>query len=141
MLLSIDQIAKIVDGTCFGDSHLDIDGISSLDKAGPSDITFLFDPRYSKYLPNTNAGVVLLTKENSSNCPTNYIVVTNPYFAYAKISTYFERSPKPNGIHDTASIDKDAVIGKDVSIGANTVIHGGVKVGDNTIIGSNCVIR
>ncbi len=37
-------------------------------------------------------------------------------------------------IHRTASIDKNCVIGKNVTVGAHTVIEGNVKIDDNNII-------
>ena len=64
------------------------------------------------------------------------IVVKNPKMALAKVGNhYFVEKPIP-GIHPTAIIDKDAVIGKNVSIGAYSVV-GKAMIGDDCIIDSN----
>ncbi|MFC1485327.1 acyl-ACP--UDP-N-acetylglucosamine O-acyltransferase [bacterium] len=45
------------------------------------------------------------------------------------------------GIHKTALIHPDAVLGVDVQVGPNTIIGPNVKIGANTIIGPNVVIE
>ena len=59
-----------------------------------------------------------------------------------KILDYFSpQYPSQKGIHKTAIIDPDAVLGKGVSIGPYTIIDRGVIIGDNTVIGANNVIN
>ena len=59
-----------------------------------------------------------------------------------KVLDYFSpQYPSQKGIHKTAIIDSDAVLGKGVSIGPYTIIDGGVIIGDNTVIGANNVIN
>lgn len=41
-------------------------------------------------------------------------------------------------IHETASISKDAQIGRNVEIGAFTIVNAGVSIGDNTLVGAFC---
>lgn len=61
------------------------------------------------------------------------IYVKNPKVALATIgNAFFVEKPLP-GIHPTAVVDKEAVIGKDVSIGAFAVI-GKAMIGDRTVI-------
>ena len=49
--------------------------------------------------------------------------------------------PSQKGIHKTAIIDPNSVLGKGVSIGPYTIIDRGVIIGDNTVIGANNVIN
>ena len=50
-----------------GDGEYLIDGVGTLMDGGPSQITFLANRSYRKELPETNAGVVILT----SSAPLN----------------------------------------------------------------------
>ena len=64
------------------------------------------------------------------------IYVENPRKAVVKIgNSFFVQSPKFE-IHPTAIIDKEAIIGKNVSIDAYAVI-GKAVIGDGTVIGSH----
>ncbi|NQY43225.1 MAG: UDP-3-O-(3-hydroxymyristoyl)glucosamine N-acyltransferase [Legionellales bacterium] len=140
--LSIQQLAEIVQGEFNGDPNIAVEGISPLNSATSKDLTFLFDPRYIKYLDSTEAAVVILTKQHAEKCSTNYIVVPDPYVAYALVSNVFNNAPDTIvGIHPSAVVDSSVEIGKNVSIGPNTSIYSGVTIGDNVVIGANCVIR
>jgi UDP-3-O-[3-hydroxymyristoyl] glucosamine N-acyltransferase len=70
------------------------------------------------------------------------IIVDNPKLAMVKILDYFSpQYSSQKGIHKTAIIDADAVLGKGVSIGPYSIIDRGVVIGDNTVIGANNVIN
>lgn len=140
--LTLEQIANIVGGECVGDSSAKITGIAPLNSASNGELTFLFDPRYKTFLPETKAECVLLTRDHLDACPVNSIVVANPYVAYAKVSQQFENLPKSMvGVHQSAVVADDVVIDDTVSIGPNSVIYPGVTLGKNVVIGANCTIR
>lgn len=44
------------------------------------------------------------------------------------------------GIHPTAIIGENVVLGTNVSIGANSIVYDNVAIGDNTIVGAHCVL-
>lgn len=67
------------------------------------------------------------------------IVVNNPKLAVAKVGNNFFVERPEVGIHASATIYPEAIIGKDVFIGANVVI-GECKIGDNVLIYPNVTI-
>lgn len=80
------------------------------------------------------------------------IVVNNPKIAIAKVGNAFFIDKVATGIHPTAIIDSEAVIGENVSIapycvigkveiGNSTRISSFVKIYDNVTIGENCFIK
>lgn len=128
-----------------GQADHEIDGVGTLMRATPSEITFLANPAYARDLDNTRAGAVLLAEKYADRCPTSVLVAADPYLAYARIAELFDPRPRAApGIHESAVIDPTAQVGTDVSIGANVVIGPRSVVGEactlhpGTVIGPDC---
>ncbi|RPJ19675.1 MAG: hypothetical protein EHM26_07115, partial [Desulfobacteraceae bacterium] len=84
-------------------------------------------------------------------CPT--VIHRSPRYAFCLVlQKFFSPEVKP-GIHETACVAPDAVIGENVSIGpgcvvgskakigSGTQIHSNVVVADGAVIGRECVIK
>ncbi len=136
-----------------GDSSLEVFGIAPIEKATLSQVSFLENTRYQKYLAETNAGVVVLSKIYADQCKSNYLISETPYLAYAKIAELFVEKDVPEcGIHPTAIVDASAmidasaaigpyvVIGKEVRIAANVIIGAGSYIGSRVQIGENTLL-
>ena len=94
------------------------------------------NPERQKLVEGSKASVILVDEGLSRVEGKVLIVVRNPKMALAKIgNAFFVERPAP-GIHPTAIIDDEAVIGNNVYIGPFTVI-GKCKIGDDCIIDSN----
>ncbi len=142
MIFTLAQIAERIDGTIHGDSMQEITGVATLIKANKSDISFLVNPKYKKFLAATQAGGVLVVPEMASHVPTNAILVKDPYVAYAKVANLlFPDSTHNPEIHTTAWISTDSSYHKDVIIGAHAFIDTKVEIARNVTIGPGCVIR
>lgn len=129
------ELAFKGDGTCI------IDGVGTLATAGPSQLSFLSNSRYTTQLAATRAGVVVLREENIPDCPTSALIARDPYVAYAQIAALFERLPAaPPGIHPTAVVATGARISGSASIGPCCVIGDGVVIKDGAILGPHCII-
>ena len=156
---SIEDIAKLLNGKA-SKKGLFVYRINSLKNAKDGDLSFYTDSKYKSELLSTKASVVILQKKDISLCPTNYIVVDDPYYAFSQISNLFNpiKNPVPCvkesvkiGINSTIPsscfIDDFVTIGDNVVIGENVIIQSGVKIEDNVFIGSNsklqqnCVIK
>ena len=156
---SIEEIASFLNGKA-SSKGLFVFRINTLANATEGDISFYTDSKFKSELLLTKASVVILRKKDVSACPTNYIVVDDPYYAFSQVSNLFNplKNPVPCvkesvkiGINSTIPsscfIDDFVVIGDNVIIGENVIIHSGVKIEDNVSIGSNsklqqnCVIK
>lgn len=140
-MLTLEELAVFLEGTVVGDPKLNIEGVSTIKNGKPGTITFIVHQKYFKYVESTQASAIITSDSEILN-DLNGIIVDNPNLAMVKVLDYFSpqyRSQK--GIHKTAIIDSDAILGKGVSIGPYTIIDGGVIIGDNTVIGANNVIN
>jgi len=140
-LLTLKELAVFLEGTVVGDPKLNIEGVSTIKNGKPGTITFIVHQKYFKYVESTQASAIITSDSEILN-DLNGIIVDNPKLAMVKVLDYFSpQYPSQKGIHKTAIIDSDAVLGKGVSIGPYTIIDGGVIIGDNTVIGANNVIN
>jgi len=134
------DLALRVGGELVGRDYL-ISGMSTLDKAGVGQLSFLSNSKYKKQLPDTKAEVVLVSAEFVEWVPNSAIVVANPYLAFAKISQLFDwRSPLVSGISPSAQIDPSAEIDPTAQIADGAIIGAQAKVSANAYIGPNVVI-
>ena len=83
---SLAELAARVGGRIVGDGDVIISGVGTLQGAGTGDIAFLSNSRYRALLASTRASAVLVTEQDFEHCPTNAVVVTDPYLGYAKIA-------------------------------------------------------
>jgi UDP-3-O-[3-hydroxymyristoyl] glucosamine N-acyltransferase len=133
---SLAELAGIVDAELLGNPAHEIGALATLQSAKYSDLSFIANPAYKKFLPSTQAGALLINPELASDFNGNKLVVKNPYVAYARLSAFFEFLREPySGIHPSAIVGENCQLGKDISIGANAVIGDGVVLGDGVIIG------
>ena len=141
-MLTLAQIALHVDGVIIGDAECEISNVSTLQAANRQQISFLANSKYKKYLPTSQAGAVIVSKEMAELVKNSAIVVDDPYVAYAKIATLLNPPKKiTTGISPTAMIEAGVTILKTVSIGPQVVIEANVKLADRVIIGAGTVLQ
>jgi UDP-3-O-[3-hydroxymyristoyl] glucosamine N-acyltransferase len=127
-------------------------GCNSLAEAGPSELSFLANPKYLKQLETTRAGAVILEPRFSDRYPS-CLLSQNPYFDFARVAKlfaaregYFEGRSEQAFIHPEAQVAEDVTIYPLVSIGPRTVIEAGcvlfsgVYVAEDCRIGPGCVL-
>ena len=139
--MKLSQIAYAVKGAMEGED-IEITGVNTLTEAQPGQISFLSNPQYAKYIPQSKASALILDRKHPiSGIPI--IRCDNPYHAILQVVRMFfsEPEPKIEGIHHAAVIDESAVLGKNIGIGACAVIGKDVNIGDNVTIGANAVIE
>lgn len=134
LLLSVEEIARLLGCPFEGNGKTEIRGVSSLEKAGEGDLVFLAAPKYRTILDESKASAAIISMaEKYDRIPV--IKAENPHLAFIKVVEIFYKpvQPKP-GIHPTAVISPSAKIGKDVSIGAFVFIGDEVEIGEKTVI-------
>ena len=139
--LTLAELATITGGELHGDSSVVVSAVAPMDKAQEGDVTFLSNPKYSKHLAACKATVIMVRESERELCPSNALVVADPYVAFARVTQALDTTPSPaTGIAPSSVIADDAKLGDNVSIGANAVIESGVELGNNVVIGAGCFI-
>lgn len=141
MNYTLQEIADKIGAIVHGDENCQIKSLATLADAGIGQIAFLSNSKYKSQLTSTKASAVIINEECLADCPTNALVMKNPYIGYAIVAQLLDSTPKPaENIHPSAVIDDSATLGKNVAIGANAVIESGVKLADNVCVGAGCFI-
>jgi len=138
------DVASAVGGSVVGDPERRVTGISTLDRAGAGDLSFLSSAKYAKELVESAAGAVLVTPDLASapgRC-AHRIIVARPHEAMLALIPRFYRLPERpfTGVHPTAIVAADAVIDADACVEAFAVIGAGATVAKGAWIGPHCVI-
>lgn len=138
----LDELAHLVQGESVGQSKLLLNGLASLSQANSGQISFLTAEKHLADAQNSKASALIVTAEMYKLLPQhqNFIIVPNPYLAFAILTHTFEKKQSKRGIESTAQIDPSAIIADDVYIGHYVVIGAQVVIGNNTIIQSQTKI-
>ncbi len=143
MEFTAKEIAEILKGDILGNPDVKVSDISRIEEGKPGTLSFLANPKYEKYLFETNASIVLVNKDLKidKDVKSTLIRVDDAYRAFASLlDMYVQALPRKKGIHEMAVICESAKIGKDVFIGAFSYIGDNVSLGDNVRIYPNVYI-
>lgn len=138
--MKLAELALALGADLHGDGDAEITGVAGLEEAGPEEVTFVANPRYSALARTTNAAAVLVTPD-FAEIQTPTLRTANPYLAFAKAVQLFYREPVyAPGVHTTAVIHPTARIGREAHIGAFAVVSEGVTIGDQATLLPHVVI-
>ncbi len=158
-MIRLADLVRLLNGDPSGNLNTPITGAAALAEAAAGDITFAADRKYVKLATTTQAAAVIVPRD-FPDMEKPLIRVSDPRLAWAQVLELFAPAEMiPLGVHHTASLGEDVVLGKDVSVqalayvgsrarlGGRVVVHPGVfigedvEVGENTVIYPNAVIR
>lgn len=158
MQFTAKQIADFLQGKIEGDEEVKVNDFSKIEEGRPGTLTFLANPKYSSYIYETQASIVLVNDdfvaEKALPESLTLIRLPNAYAALAQLMNLVEQSkPAKKGIDPVVYIDpsakypeKDiyigafAYIGANVELGKNVAIYPQAYIGDNVKIGDHTVI-
>lgn len=158
--MKLAEIGRRIGCEVVGDGEIEITGVSTIEAAGESELTFLSNVKYRKYLSTTRAAAVITDKAANLGEGRSGLISGNPYLSFAEALWLFHRPVKPfEGIDATAVVDPAVEMGEGVVVGPYTVIgrgarigagvridshcqiYPGVEIGDGTVIHSHCALR
>jgi len=155
MEFKANTIADFLQGTIEGDENVSVSNVSKIEDGKPGTLAFLANPKYEKYIYDTDASIVLVRKEFEPEKPVKctLIRVEDPYQSMASLlELYQQTKPQKFGIEQPSYIDATAKVGDNCYVGAfayiglNTTVGDGSKVypqvyiGNNVEIGQNTII-
>ena len=151
--MTLHELAERLACRLDGDGTLEVTRVASIEDAGPGDLTFFSNPRYTAALRTTRAAAVVLGHDAPA-APCAMLRTDAPYLAFARALALFAPDERPRpGVHPTAWLAPgvvcapDATVGPFVSvgeqtvIGARTVVHANVAIGAGVVIGDDCLIH
>lgn len=143
MEFSAQQISDYLKGNVIGNPDVKVSGFSAIENGEVGTLSFLSNPKYSHYLYETNASIVLVNKDfkpQKEVSPT-LVQVDNAYEALAMLLGLVEQmKPKKNGVSPQAFISPSAKIGTNVYIAPFVFVGEGAEIGNYASIDANSYI-
>jgi len=130
--LTLEEIARLIDGTVLGDRSVRISRLWPIRQAIFGDLSFVYSPKYLSSVESCKASALIVKADSKIEYP-NLIRVKNPNLAIAQITEHCT-SKNPEW---PAEIDPTAIIDSRATIYPNTRIGKGVHIKAGAVIGSD----
>lgn len=139
--MTVSELATLVGGqlSVEADPQVRISGMVSLPEAREGDLAFYANPAYLAALRKCKASAVLVPLDFAETIGPVCIRCENPAKAFGYL---VEKSAPPPivfqpGVHPSAFIGKDVILGEGVSVQPYAVIQDGAEVGARTVVGAH----
>lgn len=117
--------------------------VAPLAEAGPEEIAFLDGRRHLETLRASRAGAVILKPEFAADVPEGMVALLSPapHLTFARIAALFHPPAAPAaGIHPTASVAANAMLGEGCEVGPYAVVGAGAVLGARCVVGPHAYI-
>jgi UDP-3-O-[3-hydroxymyristoyl] glucosamine N-acyltransferase len=132
--MKLGELASRLGAELRGDAESEVTGVKGIEDAGPTEITFVANPRYAGLARKTRAAAVLVEPE-FQEIEAATLRIKNPYHAFSRALAFFYQPPAYTpGIHPTAVIDPTAEVGEGAHIGAYVVVGPDVRMGPHATL-------
>ena len=137
------QLCELIQGELEGDGTVEITGPAQIDKASPGTVTFLANPKYEQYLYETQASVIIISRDIRPRQPVaqTLIKVDDAYASMLGLAARFAgQGEVSTGVSPMAVIPEGTDLGEEVSIGPYVVLGKGVRIGRGSRIHPHATI-
>lgn len=163
METTAQTLADLLGGEVVGNPEAKVKAPARIEQARPGTICFYANPKYEKYVYDTEATILLVNSSFEPKRPVSatLIKVDDAYAAVPKLLEYFNsvRRMRRKGnrliarLNPSISIALSASVGRGtriypqvylgpkVKVGRNCILYPGVKVYHDCVIGDNCIIH
>jgi len=123
-----------------GDSAVAIHALSTIEKAGPGELSFLANMKYAPKVGASKASAIIASEALTQFAGAT-LISENPYHDFARALGLFYQAPRPAaGIHPLAYVATSATVGANPSIGPFAVVSDRVVLGDNAVLHPHAVL-
>ena len=122
-----------------GDPDRLITQLAPLERAQPSELSFLVNPRLAPLLKTTQAGCVIVGAESAEAARQrggdgggDCIVADNPHLYFARVTQLWKRlhgGAARRGVHPSAVVEEGAFVAPTASVGPRRFLVRGARLG------------
>lgn len=138
MEFTAELIAGHLGGEIIGRGDVTVSSFAKIEDATAGTITFLANPKYTHYIYNTAASIVLVRRDFVPEQPVaaTLIKVDDPYGALAELLSLVGQYIKPQhkGIEEGCHIAPTAMLGEGCYVGSFAYVADGARLGRNVKI-------
>ncbi|OJV38081.1 MAG: UDP-3-O-(3-hydroxymyristoyl)glucosamine N-acyltransferase [Bacteroidia bacterium 43-41] len=137
MTFTAQQIADFLKGEIVGNPAVEVDNFAKIEEGKPRTIAFLSNPKYTHYIYETKADIVLVNHDFIPEKAISATLIKVPD-AYAALASLLDMvnsiTPPKTGIEEMSFVSPTATLGDNVYVGAFAYIGEKVQVGNNVKI-------
>lgn len=147
--MTTGALASMIGAVIDGDSDIILSGFAKIEEASVGQLTFIANPKYSRFLESTEASAVLVSNgfDHPNPKKVTLLRVEDPYATLASLLRLIQSSlPKKKGIEspcfiaEGVSVPDDAYIGAFSYVGKGAVLGSGCQVYPQTYVGEGVEI-
>ncbi|WP_294081070.1 UDP-3-O-(3-hydroxymyristoyl)glucosamine N-acyltransferase [Proteiniphilum sp. UBA5384] len=137
MTFTAKQIADFLKGEIVGNPEAEVSNFSKIEEGKTGTITFLANPKYTHYIYDTEAEIVLVNSDFEPEKPVSATLIKVPN-AYAALASLMEmvnkNTPRKSGFEEMSFISPSSKLGEQTYVAAFAYISDQVEIGDNSRI-------
>lgn len=139
---TLADLATFVGGDGRGNLDATVSRVAKLGDATPESISYCSSPAQARHLNHTQAGIVILGKQNQQDYDGDCIIAEQPRLAFSRVVDLLHPPDSfHSGIHETAVIGIDCTIDSSAYIGPNAVVGNSVQIGEKACIDAGTVVQ
>lgn len=136
MEFSAAQIAALLGGIVEGNENTAVSNLSKIEEGKPGTLSFLANPKYTNYIYDTDASIVIVNKSLVLDKPIKstctLIRVEDSYASFAKLLEIYDQvKGQKTGIEQPSFVGANSKYGTDCYLGAFAYVGNNVKIGNN----------
>lgn len=132
---TVRELAAWLGAPFTGEGERVLQGVAAADAASEHEVSFAGN---EKVAAGSRAGCLLAAVDFDGR---TVILVSDPRAAFARVVARFHPVERPqSGVHPTAVVDANAVIGDGASVGPHVVVGTGSRIGARVVVSAGCVI-
>ena len=138
--VTLRELADRLGCQLHGSGDIVVERVTTLELAGPGDVSFLSNKKYASQVAATQASAIIVGQD-APEAPCATLRATDPYLAFATAVALLAPDDRPAaGVSPQALVAPGATLGPGVSIGPFACIGAGVVIGARTIVHPHVVI-
>jgi UDP-3-O-[3-hydroxymyristoyl] glucosamine N-acyltransferase len=144
LILTLKEVAELVQGQLVGDGAVEVESVGSLEEAGARQVAAIDDERLLAAAKTSKAAALLVTPKLAAKLDRPRIVVAFPQIAQNRVIERFglwSIAWSEPGRHATAVVDPSAEVGAGVAIGPYAVVGPRAKVGAGSRLDAHAVVE
>ena len=141
--MTLEEISVALEGELRGPGEIVIDGIASLERAGPGQLAPLGDVKFAAAAHASKASALLVSADVTGPWSRPHIVVGQALVGLNRLIEVMGlvRQAGRAGIHATALVDAAADVHPSATVGPYAVIEANVRIGARTRIDAHVVVE
>lgn len=138
---TLQELAKHFALKFEGNPDHSVVGVSTLNTASSTQLSFCRSEKHAKLLSQTKAGIVVLMPSMAENFDGNCLLANDPTQVLIDILALLHPTEEiKSGCHDTATVANSVTVPSSAFIGANAVIGENVRIGENVVVSAGCFV-